>query len=80
MSAKNGFSHFAKGMYRSLSVVRATDHAVIVSGTYEEGGPPVDVADRLSASLPYAFFIPGISKRLTKLVADDDKSVLAEAI
>ncbi|KAJ7137003.1 hypothetical protein C8R44DRAFT_768224 [Mycena epipterygia] len=47
----------------------------IMAGTYAEGGPPVDLVDRLSASFPHFMAIP-LNKRQAKRIAEDDKELL----
>ncbi|KAF7778399.1 hypothetical protein Agabi119p4_2744 [Agaricus bisporus var. burnettii] len=48
---------------------------VFFKGTYEEGGPPVDIADRLSASFPYHMSTE-YSQRKVKEVAELDRDTL----
>lgn len=49
--------------------------SVFFKGLYEENGPPVDIADRLSASLPHLMSI-GLVKRATDAVRELDKDLL----
>ncbi|KAF8209052.1 hypothetical protein K438DRAFT_1573180 [Mycena galopus ATCC 62051] len=44
---------------------------------YWEGGPPIDVADRLGASFPHVMAIP-LHRRRAKLMAEDDKDLLGD--
>ena len=46
----------------------------IHSALYAETAPPVEIADRLSASMPN-IVLAGISYRATKIIADLDKCV-----
>ncbi|KAG6818697.1 hypothetical protein H0H93_002696, partial [Arthromyces matolae] len=48
---------------------------VIMGGAYTEGGLPVDVADRITASFPRHFNI-GLAQRSTKAIAELDKDLL----
>ena len=47
----------------------------IFEGLYREDGPPVDLADRISASFPN-HFLRLLHQRVTKDIADIDKYVL----
>ncbi|KAJ7636281.1 hypothetical protein FB45DRAFT_1055746 [Roridomyces roridus] len=47
----------------------------MVGDTYWEGGPPTDVADRITASYPHYMAIE-LSRRRAKLIAEDDKELL----
>lgn len=46
----------------------------IMKPVYWEGGPPVDVADRLTASFPHLVAVP-LNQRQVRLIAEDDKCV-----
>ncbi|KAF8651407.1 hypothetical protein AX16_004800 [Volvariella volvacea WC 439] len=48
---------------------------VLFRGIYSEGSPPTDIADRLSASLPY-FMSIGLAQRRVKKIAELDKDLL----
>ncbi|KAF9065637.1 hypothetical protein BDP27DRAFT_1331715 [Rhodocollybia butyracea] len=50
---------------------------VYFSGLYYENGPPIDVADLISASFPVAFAVHGFQQRVTELIADMDKDLLS---
>lgn len=41
---------------------------------YCEGGPPVDIADRLSQSLPHLLLEGGMAQRTAQAIVDDQKS------
>lgn len=43
------------------------------AGLYNENGPPIEVADLISASFPNAFSVHGWAQRTTDLIADTDK-------
>ena len=45
---------------------------VLFGSTYVEGGPPVDIADRLVASFPHHMSVP-VNQRAVKYLADLDK-------
>jgi len=47
----------------------------IMRPAYWEGGPPVDVSDRLNASFPH-FMAVNLNKRVMNQIAEDDKEVL----
>ncbi|KAF8143648.1 hypothetical protein K438DRAFT_1911041 [Mycena galopus ATCC 62051] len=47
----------------------------IMKPVYWEGGPPVEVADRLNASFPHLMAIP-LNQRQAKVIAEDDKDLL----
>jgi len=47
----------------------------LYEGLYGEGGPPTDLADRISASFPNHFFRL-LNQRVTKDIAEADKYVL----
>ncbi|KAG6814948.1 hypothetical protein H0H93_011571 [Arthromyces matolae] len=50
---------------------------VLMAGAYSEGGPPTDVADRLSTSFPHHFNV-GLAQRSTKAIAKLDKYAVQE--
>ncbi|KAJ3875081.1 hypothetical protein F5051DRAFT_415018 [Lentinula edodes] len=43
---------------------------------YSEGGPPVDIADRLSQSLPHLLLEGGMAQRTAQAIVDDQKEHL----
>ena len=45
---------------------------VLFGDTYWEGGPPVDIADRLTASFPHHMSVP-VNQRAAKYIAELDK-------
>ncbi|KAJ7477704.1 hypothetical protein FB451DRAFT_1243020 [Mycena latifolia] len=47
----------------------------IMGGSYWEGGPPVEIADRVNASFPHLMSI-GLNQRLALKIAEDDKELL----
>ncbi|KAJ7347250.1 hypothetical protein DFH08DRAFT_867664 [Mycena albidolilacea] len=47
----------------------------IMKPVYWEGGPPVDVADRLTASFPHLMAVP-LNQRQVRVIAEDDKDIL----
>ncbi|KAJ7090179.1 hypothetical protein C8R44DRAFT_818281 [Mycena epipterygia] len=47
----------------------------VMAGRYAEGGPPVDLVDRLSASFPHFMAIP-LHQRQAMRIAEDDKELL----
>ncbi|KZT62302.1 FAD/NAD(P)-binding domain-containing protein [Calocera cornea HHB12733] len=49
---------------------------VVMRGLYWEGGPPTDLADRLSASLPNAV-MRAVHRRYTAEIAEKDRELLA---
>ncbi|KAK6992953.1 flavin-containing monooxygenase [Favolaschia claudopus] len=62
---------------RSSSYVLSTKHGWnrIMKPIYWEGGPPVDIADRLSASFPHLMAVP-LNQRQAEVIAEDDKEIL----
>lgn len=46
----------------------------MILGTYEEGGPPVEVADLISQSFP-RYAVKEVEKRVTQVIKSLDKSV-----
>ncbi|KAG5651879.1 hypothetical protein H0H81_007073 [Sphagnurus paluster] len=62
---------------RSSSYIMSTEKGwkVLMEGVYSEGGPPTDVADRLSASFPHHMSV-GLSQRTAKVIAELDKDIL----
>lgn len=51
-----------------------TDTNTYDIGTYEEGGPPVEVADLISQSFP-RYAVKEVEKRVTQVIKSLDKSV-----
>lgn len=74
MGIKNGWGVFFKGELLPNAQFIFTS-LVSILGTYEEGGPPVDIADRLSASFPYHMSTE-YSQRKVKEVAELDRWIL----
>ncbi|KAJ7055859.1 hypothetical protein C8F01DRAFT_1318724 [Mycena amicta] len=62
---------------RSSTYIISSEHGLkrIMRPIYWEGGPPTDVADRLSASFPH-FMAVDLNRRMVKVVAEDDKEIL----
>ncbi|KAJ6502848.1 hypothetical protein C8R47DRAFT_1007901 [Mycena vitilis] len=62
---------------RSSTYVLSTKHGWnrIMRPTYWEGGPPVEVADRLTASFPHLMAV-GLNQRQAGVIAEDDKEIL----
>ncbi|KAJ7676551.1 hypothetical protein DFH06DRAFT_1168458 [Mycena polygramma] len=62
---------------RSSTYVLSTKHGWnrIMRPTYWEGGPPVEVADRLTASFPHLMAV-GLNQRQAVVIAEDDKEIL----
>ena len=61
---------FQRGSTYVMSVTNAWP--VVYGRTYYEGGPPVDIADRLAASFPIHMAIP-LHQRAAKYLAELDK-------
>ncbi|KAJ6566754.1 hypothetical protein B0H19DRAFT_1138526 [Mycena capillaripes] len=62
---------------RSSTYVLSTLHgwARIMRPAYWEGGPPVELADRFTASFPHLMAI-GLNQRQAKVIAEDDREIL----
>ncbi|PFH47514.1 hypothetical protein AMATHDRAFT_67595 [Amanita thiersii Skay4041] len=62
---------------RSSTYVMSTKNGlgVLFKNLFCEGGPPTEIADRMSASFPY-FMNMGLAQRSAKLIADLDKEIL----
>ncbi|KAF8149353.1 FAD/NAD(P)-binding domain-containing protein [Crassisporium funariophilum] len=62
---------------RGSTYVMSTSNGweVIMGGIYSEGAPPVDFADRLSASFPHHMAV-GVNQRQTAYIAQLDKDLL----
>lgn len=74
MTVKNGWKVLFEGIAPVLfphSVGLCIDD---FTGVYSEGGPPTDIADRLSASFPHYMSI-GLGQRSTKAIAELDKYI-----
>ncbi|KAJ7624512.1 hypothetical protein FB45DRAFT_1086278 [Roridomyces roridus] len=56
-----------------FTVKRGWKH--MVRDTYWEGGPPTEVADRITASFPH-YMAVGLNQLRTKVIAEDDKELL----
>jgi hypothetical protein len=61
---------FQRGSTYVMSTAKAWP--VLFGETYWEGGPPVDVTDRLVASFPLHMALP-IHQRVTRYIAELDK-------
>ncbi|KIM39336.1 hypothetical protein M413DRAFT_74877, partial [Hebeloma cylindrosporum] len=62
---------------RSSTYVMSTKHGIptLMEGRYSEVAPPVEIADKLSASMPN-LVLAGISYRATRTIAELDKEIL----
>jgi putative flavoprotein involved in K+ transport len=65
-------------LQRSSTYVMSSEHglAIQLKGLYEEGGPPVDDADLISASIPYALAAQ-LNQVSTQAIAELDAEMLA---
>jgi len=67
-------------LQRSPTYVMNLDRGWKFTGTggplYSEGSPPLDVADRLTASMPHLLQEYGMAQRSTRAIAENDREVL----
>jgi putative flavoprotein involved in K+ transport len=65
-------------LQRSSTYVMSSEHGLAIQfkGVYEEGGPPVDDADLISASIPYALAAQ-LNRISTQTIAELDAEMLA---
>lgn len=66
--------------WRYVATVQLTEHYCITDrrtplALYSENSPPVDLADRLAASIPHGLQEGGLSQRATKAIVAGDKYV-----